>query len=135
MSKTTKTYETIGSANPLESQRYAHGVAVDEWGVAHAKTALQGLKTILAVLGQRESDSSLEIEGALTFDATVAGGLISAAAACAALVELVIDGDGHLAQRADFDGPAYGVLRAAQKSIRTLNESEGCGAATAPPNE
>lgn len=65
------------------------GVAalIDDFGVAKIQAASQGIKAIVAVLMQRETDLELDGENLLTLAPVTVTGLLHALAACASVME------------------------------------------------
>lgn len=104
----------ILAADAFDPLRNSHGVILNEFDVSRASTALQGLQAVLAVL-QRSDGATLGPGTGL--------GLIAAAAACAELVELAIEGE-HFGMRAEFATPAYTELAEARHRVMAAYREE-----------
>lgn len=74
-----------------------HGASLNDFDAARLRTATQGIHTITALLQQRELDVEGSDAGA-PFGPTVAIGLLSAIAACAELVDSIMDKAGQAAR-------------------------------------
>ena len=92
--------------------------------VARLNSAVQGIHTLTAILGQRELDTEVDLSAPFTFDSNVAMGILSAIACCAEVVQSAATG--HIyptAQRVRVGGAAHQHLeKAAMQAGRMERE-------------
>ncbi len=87
----------IQRGNAFEALSTGRGAILNEFDASRLSTAMQGIHTITALLQQRELDEEGGDAGA-PFGPNVAIGLLSAIAACAELVDVIVDKAGQAAR-------------------------------------
>ncbi len=115
------TPHSIPHADVFEALSTSHGLVLPAYEVARLEAALQGIHAITAVLQQRELDEEMETGEGVTFGPSVAIGLLTALATCAAFAQGTVETGGLSGERARHGTPAYEVLKGACFDLMDAN--------------
>ncbi|WP_027995411.1 hypothetical protein [Simplicispira psychrophila] len=87
-----ETFPTFPFADSFEALAGDSAVYLCPQSVARLSSAVQGIHTLTAMLGQRELDSEIGLEAPCKFGPSVAIGILSAIACCAEVVDAAASG-------------------------------------------
>lgn len=103
-----QTFTTFPFADSFEALADDTAVYLCPQSVARLNSAVQGIHTLTAMLGQRELDSEVGLVAPCTFGPSVALGILSALSCCAEVVNAAASGHIYpMAQRVQAGSAAH----------------------------